>query len=191
MPEGPAGPGTAATVNVGTTTSASGGNADVQNVGSENAAVLNSTRGSWPGWTRKRRVGTVTTNTGNLAVMLLLLSITQGTQLLPFGITPSIFQLAPPDRRERASLSLVLSMKLVNGSCDYPAFNGDIVVDSNGDGGQTVPTFNVGPIRGPEGPAGDAVPYQLQQTQRRLLDQPASVVVVNNGIFRCTVRFQF
>ena len=43
--EGPAGsPGTAATINVGTTTtSAPGGNADVQNVGSENAAVLNFT----------------------------------------------------------------------------------------------------------------------------------------------------
>ena len=164
--EGPAGsPGTAATVNVGTTTtSAPGGNADVQNVGSENAAVLNFTipRGEkgTDGDAGTQQVGTVTTNTGNpggdasvvinnagdatAAVWDYTFNIPKGEQGPPgtgVSIIGSIDQVGPPD------------------AGDYPGIeNGDIVVDSMVMAGRgTVPTFpTVIPIRGPEGPAGDA-----------------------------------
>ena len=68
---------------------------------------------------------------------------------------------------------------------DYPGIsNGDIVVDSNGDGWlwDGADFTNVGPIRGPEGPAGDAASVSATASANQVAcDEPASVVVVNNG----------
>jgi len=190
--EGPQGPsGTSATVDVGTTTtSAPGGDADVQNVGSSSAAVLNFTipRGEkgTDGEAGTQQVGTVTTNTGvaggNASVVInnsgdATAAVWDYTFSIPKGekgdtgtgvsIIGSITEVGPPD------------------PADYPSIeNGDIVVDSNGDGWlwDGASFTNVGPIRGPEGPAGDAASVSATANATQVAcDQPATVVVTNNG----------
>ena len=190
--EGPEGsPGTAATVNVGTTTTtAPGGDADVENVGTENAAVLNFSipRGEAgpDGEAGTQQVGTVTTNTGvpggNASVVInnsgnATAAVWDYTFSIPKGekgdtgtgvsIIGSIDEVGPPD------------------SADYRGIeNGDIVVDSNGDGWlwDGADFTNVGPIRGPEGPAGDAASVSATATANQVdCESPAAVVVTNNG----------
>ena len=190
--EGPAGsPGLAATVNVGTTTtSAPGGNADVQNVGSENAAVLNFTipRGEkgTDGEAGTQQVGDVntsTTNPGGQASVIINNSgnATNAVWDYTFAIP------AGPQGPAGTGVSIIGSIDEVGPpeAGDYPAIeNGDIVVDSNGDGWlwDGADFTNVGPIRGPEGPAGDAASVSATANATQVAcDQPAAVVVTNNG----------
>ena len=190
--EGPAGsPGTAATVNVGTTTtSAPGGNADVQNVGSENAAVLNFTipRGETgdPGDAGTQQVGTVITNTGNPGGDASVVINNAGDATA--AVWDYTFNIPKGEKGDTGTgVSIIGSIDEVGppNAGDYPDIeNGDIVVDSNGDGWlwDGADFSNVGPIRGPEGPAGDAASVSATATANQVAcDQPASVVVVNNG----------
>ena len=190
--EGPAGsPGTAATVNVGTTTtSAPGGNADVQNVGSENAAVLNFTipRGEkgTDGDAGTQQVGTVTTNTGNPGGDASV--VINNTGNATAAVWDYTFNIPKGEKGDTGTgVSIIDSIDQVGPPTagDYPGIsNGDIVVDSNGDGWlwDGADFTNVGPIRGPEGPAGDAASVSATANATQVAcDQPASVVVVNNG----------
>ena len=185
-PEGPAG--TAATVNVGTTTtSAPGGNADVQNVGTENAAVLNFTipRGE-TGDAGTQQVGTVTTNTGNAGGDASVVINNAGSATA--AVWDYTFNIPKGEKGDTGTgVSIIGSIDQVGPPTagDYPGIsNGDIVVDSNGDGWLWDGTdfSNVGPIRGPEGPPGDAASVSATASANQVAcDEPASVVVVNNG----------
>jgi hypothetical protein len=190
-------PGSSATIEVGETeTTAPGEDADVENVGTENAAVFNFKipRGSEgpkgsdgaDGLAGTQNVGdveTTTLNPGSDAAVTVTNSGTQNAAIFDYS-----FSIPKGEKGETGTgVSIIGSIDSVGppDPADYPDIeNGDIVVDSNGDGWlwDGSDFTNVGPIRGPEGPPGDAATVSATATANQVAcDQPATASVTNNG----------
>ena len=190
-------PGSSATIEVGeTVTTAPGEDADVENVGTENAAVFNfkiprgqtgaSGSPGADGLAGTQNVGdveTTTLNPGSEAAVTVTNSGTQNAAIFDYS-----FSIPKGEKGDTGTgVSIIGSIDTVGppDSADYPDIaNGDIVVDSNGDGWlwDGSDFTNVGPIRGPEGPAGDAATVSATATANQVAcDQPATASVTNNG----------
>ena len=190
--EGPQGEnGTSATVDVGTTTtSAPGGDAAVENVGTTTKAEFNFTipRGETggqgnSGTQQVGKVDTTTSNPGGNAAVQIANSGTQSAAIYDYSFT--IPKGAKGDTG--TGVSIIGSIDVV-GPPDagfYPNITqGDVVIDSNGDGWlwDDEQFVNVGAIRGPEGPEGDAATVSATATGNQVgSDQPATASVINNG----------
>ena len=200
--EGAEGPeGTAATVDVGTTTTtAPGGDADVTNVGSTSAAVLNFEipRGSEgpQGTAATLQAGAVDTTTGAAGTdASVVINNTGSTSAAVFAFDFTIPQGAAG--KDGSGVTITGSINYVGPPvppASDGAAQGDMIIDSDGDGWVYDGTSwsNVGPIRGPDGPPGSAatVSASVDATDTLGPGTNATASVVNAGTAQAA-QFQF
>ena len=192
---GPQGqPGQAASITVGnTTTGPEGSDADVTNSGTSNAAVLDFTIPRGDTGSPGQDGSAATISVGQVDTVTLPAGQTATVTIQNSGNSTAAtfdFEFDIPQGAKGADGTGVT----ITGSINYVgppispdsdgAAQGDMIIDSNGDGwvydgsGWT----NVGPIRGPEGPAGQAATVAATATAVDVAHgQPATANVTNLG----------